>query len=135
MQTFKRISSLLAIAVIVALVALPQAARGPLFESTPANVSIYENVPVYVPSSTTDVITGDIWLEEITLANTTSGSLTACVDDKQASPRAIVPCVSIAAHQVYVIDFKARWAPGGVSWSASAGSSIVGTVRGKRLGP
>ena len=115
-------------------VAQSQAIRGPIFEVVPANVAIYENVPSLIPAVAADVVTGDIWLEEITLANKSGSTVTVTMVDKQGTPREILPAVTIAANTVYVIGFKARYSPGGVNWVATSGTAVVGTVRGKRLG-
>jgi hypothetical protein len=112
------------------------AAPAPSFETIPANVTFYENDAELLPTSTADVVTGTIWLEEITLTNNSSSDVTVRIRDKQTTPRQIVPddMVVLAKH-VYTIQFKARKCPGGVTWLASDGTNLIGTIRGKRVGP
>lgn len=131
----KNILSVTAGLLLLALLAQSAAVRGPLFEMAPANVFVYETVPAPMPSSTADVIVGNFWVTEITLANKSMSSDTCSVLDKQGTPREIVPAVPIAANTVYVIDFQARSAPGGVAWFCTTGTGVIGTLRGKRLGP
>jgi hypothetical protein len=106
----------------------------PQFESMPGNVNIQETTPGLIPAVDTDVYAKNIWLSEITLTNTSAGAVTVTVQDKQATPRAVLSAVSVAAHTTYVIQFSARYCPNGVSWSASSGTAVVGYLRGKRLG-
>jgi len=134
MRNFTRPICIAAGLLLLAVIARSTAVRGPLFEMAPANVYVYETLPANMPSSDTDVITSDIWVEEITLANNTGSTDTCTVLDKQGTPRVIIPAVTIAAHTVYVIDFRARYAPSGVSWSCVTGTGVIGTLRGKRLG-
>lgn len=106
----------------------------PNFEIAPANLNVQETVPGLIPATLTTVYTGNIWLSEITLTNTSAGSVTVTVQDGQTTPREVLSAVSIAAHTTYVIQFSARYCPGGVSWSASSATAIVGYLRGKKLG-
>jgi len=106
----------------------------PNFEMTPANLNIQETTPGLIPATLADVYTKNIWLSEITLTNKSAGTVTVTVQDKQTTPREVLAAVSVAANTTYVIRFDARYCPGGVSWSASSGTAIVGYLRGKRLG-
>lgn len=130
-----KILSVTAGLLLLAFVANSAAVRGPLFENAPANVFVYETLPAPMPSTDTDAIVGNFWIEEITLANKTGSSDTCSVFDKQGTPREVIPAVPIAGNTVYVIDYKARYAPGGVSWSCTTGTGVIGTLRGKRLNP
>lgn len=91
-----------------------------------------EVVPALLPAELGEVFAGDIWLEEITLTNTTDATVTVTVQDKQTVPRAVLSQVPIGARTTYVVRFGARYCPGGVSWVASAADSIVGYMRGRR---
>ena len=109
------------------------AARGPAFETIPANVSFYENNAELLPSSPADVITGDIWLVELTLSNTTGSDVTCTISDKQGTPAALFN--NIVHPGLYIFPFKARKMPGGVTWSCGTAAAVVGSIRGMRLGP
>ena len=82
--------------------------------------------PMAVPTSTADVVTGDVRVNVITLTNTTGSAITVTVSDKQTSPLDFLTAVSVAANSTYVVEIPdMRLFPGGVSWSAS-GSGMVG---------
>jgi hypothetical protein len=84
-------------------------------------VSDVEIKPQAVPTSTTSVSTSDAWLKTITVTNTTSGSLTFTVADRQASPIAVLSAVSIAGNTSYVIVFPMLyWCPFGFTVVASS---------------
>jgi hypothetical protein len=89
----------------------------------------FEIYPMAVPtSSMSDVVTGDVRVNEITLTNTTGSAITVTVQDKQTSPQAFLSAISVGANSTYVIETPSlRLFPGGVSWQAS-GAGIVGYV-------
>jgi hypothetical protein len=134
MRDFSRPVCIAAGLLLLAVVARSTAVQGPLFENAPASVFVYETLPGDMPSTDTTVIAKDLWVTEITLANDTGSTDTCAVYDKQGTPKIIIPHVSLPAHTIYVINFQARYAPGGVSWSCTTGTGVTGTLRGKRLG-
>jgi hypothetical protein len=85
--------------------------------------------PKLVPVSAADVVVGDVYLQEISLANNSGSPVTVTITDKQGSPLAIIPAVSIAANTVYEMSFGLRYCPGGITWSASSGTVVTGYVR------
>lgn len=92
-------------------------------------------IPQAVPSSPADVVKVDVYVDQIHLANTTAGSLTCTINDKQASPIALTPgAVTVAANTLFVIPLNGRWAPGGVNWVCS-GSGVIGWMSGSRRLP
>ena len=76
--------------------------------------------PMAVPTSLTAVATQDAYLKTVTVTNTTSGSLTFTLADRQASPVAVLAAVSIAGNTTYVIVFPSPyWCPSGFTALAS----------------
>lgn len=91
----------------------------------------WQITPAVVPTEAVDVVATDVYVEEITLSNTSGSAATVTIKDKQGTPRSILEAVSIAANTTYVITFpKGRYMPGGVNWVASAGS-VVGYICGR----
>lgn len=88
-----------------------------------------------VPNTPTDVTTTDSVIFQITVANTTGGAVTFTVTDKATSPKTLLPTVSIAANTAYVAVFPSGvWMTGGISWSASAASSLTAEIYGTYKG-
>ena len=82
--------------------------------------NVSENVGA-VPAVATDLTSTDSRLWQISVANTTAGALTFLVKDKQATPRTIIPTVSIAANTAYVISWpEGIFCYGGINWTASS---------------
>lgn len=88
---------------------------------------------VAVPTSATDLTTTDTWINQIILVNTTAGALTVTINDKQGSPLALVPTVSLAANTLYITVFPfAVKMTSGISWSAS-GAGINAEIFGYKV--
>ena len=89
---------------------------------------------VAVPTSLTNItaLTAELW--EISVNNTTGGGITFLVQDKQASPLAVVPTVTIPAATADLIVYNGTGerCPGGVSWQAGS-AGLVATVRGRTI--
>jgi hypothetical protein len=91
---------------------------------------VYETVPGLIPASSTDVFTRDIHVIEVHLVNNSNAAVTVRVRDKQSTPMPILPDdLSIDANSVIDFAFSGRLAPGGVTWSASSGTAIIGFIR------
>lgn len=88
-----------------------------------------ELVPQFIPNALTELTPADCHVTEIALSNTTAGAATVTVQDQQVTPTAILAAVSIPANTTYEISFRGRWCPGGLSWSCSADSTVIGAVR------
>jgi len=88
-----------------------------------------------VPTSPTDIIAVDTYINTIWVANTTAGSLTLLVKDKQGTPATLVPTIAIAANTGTLINFgdSCQYCPGGVTWSAS-NTGLVASVFGYYAG-
>ena len=86
-----------------------------------------------VPDVAADLATKTAAIWQIFVCNTTSGALTFTVTDKQATPRYILPAVSIAGNTAYVCSWpEGQPCSGGVSWVASGvglEASIVGRYK------
>jgi hypothetical protein len=75
--------------------------------------------PQAVPTTLTTVTSYDSLLDQLTISNTTAGSITVTVQDRQASPVAVL-AAPIAAGTTYVISFpKGYLCPGGFAVQAS----------------
>jgi hypothetical protein len=88
--------------------------------------------PVLLPSTTTNVFTTTVFVDEITLSNSSSSAVTVTVSDRQSSPMPLLPAVSVPANSVVVAALKSRKFPNGLSWSASTPGVVVGYVAGRR---
>ena len=86
-----------------------------------------------LPNTPTDVTTMDTWLFQVVLNNKTAGAVTVTITDNAGTPLDLLTAVSIAANTAYVIAFpEGQYMPGGFKWSASAATSINGSVKGFR---
>lgn len=80
---------------------------------------------VTLTNTPTDLTTTDTWVFQVTLVNKTAGAVTVTVHDKATSAKSLLEAVSIAANTSYVIAFpEGQFMKGGLTWSASANSSI-----------
>lgn len=97
----------------------------------PKDVNI---VRLAVPFSVmTAVTTVDTEVAEITVANTTSGTITITVQDTQASPKQLFNVVNVDPNQPVSLQLSpAELMKGGLQWQASA-TGLVGTIRGRQL--
>ena len=86
-----------------------------------------------VPAVAADLATKDAMLWQLNVVNTTAGALTITMTDKQATPRYILPAVSIAANTAYVVSWpEGLFCDDGINWVASGvglQASVVGTYR------
>lgn len=88
---------------------------------------------VAVPTSGTDLTTTDTWINQIVLANTTAGSVTVTIADKQGSPLTLVPTVTLSANTLYITVFPfAIKMVGGINWQAS-GSGVTAEIFGYKV--
>jgi hypothetical protein len=81
--------------------------------------------PQAVPTSlstvvtTTNILTGGVYLDTLTVSNTTAGAVTLLVQDQQGTPVAFIPTQSIAANTTVTWVFPSGvWLPGGFSIQA-----------------
>ena len=88
-----------------------------------------EIVPQFIPGTTGHLCDVTVHLTEIVLTNVTGGSVTVTISDQQTVPTAVLSALPIAANSTYEIAFKGRVCPNGVTWSCSAGSSVIAAVR------
>ena len=91
-----------------------------------------ETVPALIPATPESLWTADVWIEEITLTNASAAPVSVTIQDRQATPRAVLHEVPLDPGATYVIRFVARYCPNGVQWVASTANTVVGYVRVKR---
>lgn len=125
-------------ALILLALALPAAAQIAMCSTatiplcTPGNAAALVQIkPQAVPTSTTIVTIFDAYLSTITVSNPTSGAITFTLADRQASPIAALPAVSIPANTAYVIVWPAGyWCPNGFTITSSgAGLTVYGAFK------
>lgn len=79
-----------------------------------------------MPNSLTDVETTNSVIFQITLINTTAGGVTVLVQDKQATPKVLVPTSTVPANSVSILAFpEGVLMTSGFSHQAGAASSIT----------
>ena len=101
--------------------------------STGQHISWGETIPAYMPTTAASVALGaTTHLYQIVLNNDSASAVTVIIQDAQTTPTDIVPNgMSIPAKTMYIQTFPAgRYCPGGVTWSASAGSAVVAQLSG-----
>ena len=73
-----------------------------------------------VPTVATDLTTKDTWVYQITVANTAETATTLTVQDRAATPRKLVPDVSLGANSLTIISLpEGVKMTGGINWMAS----------------
>jgi hypothetical protein len=87
-----------------------------------------DTTPGLVPATTTDVATSTVRVYQITLTETSGSNTTCTIKDKQSTPREIFSG-TVNASSLYVIPFpNGRLSPGGLTWSCSSGTAVVGAI-------
>lgn len=86
-----------------------------------------------VPAVSADLATKDAMIWQIHVSNPTAGAITFTVTDKQATPRNVLPVVSIAANTAYVISWpEGLFCDSGVAWVASGVGLEAAVIGGYR---
>lgn len=92
----------------------------------------------FVPATSTSVTTATSLVNFLYLANTSGSSVTVTVTDASTACSggacSFWPTISIAANTVYTASMSGLVAVGGVKWSASTGSAVVGYMTGNYTG-
>jgi hypothetical protein len=83
------------------------------------------------PATATALFSFTVYVEEITLTNKTDSNVTCSILDRQSTPRELFTGV-VNAGSVYVMPFKGRKMPGGITWSCTNGTAVIGYVYGRR---
>lgn len=84
-----------------------------------------------VPNVATDVTTSRSYIKQISVANKTGGAVTFTVTDKASSAKTLVPTISIPANTLIIMSWPDLvQMNGGISWSASAGTSLDAEIFG-----
>jgi len=91
-----------------------------------------EILPKLIPAAGEDVFTSNFEITEIHLVNESASTVAVTITDKQATPRQVVPAVTIAANSDHLRTFQGRLCPGGVNWSASVDAVVTGYIRGRQ---
>ena len=86
--------------------------------------------PIVVPTQKETVFSVDFYAEEFSFTNTTGASIAVDIFDRQATPVAYMDSINIPARSLYVVNGKARWFPGGLTWQAAA-TGLIGFIRGR----
>lgn len=86
-----------------------------------------------IPGSPTAIVNVDVVVNVIQLANASGSSVTVSFVDQSTAcsggPCTIWPAVSMAANSVYIAVTNAH-VVGGLKWSASTSSAVIGYVNG-----
>jgi len=132
---FKKTGALiLALVLTLTSVSLPIfAASGSSKFTNGGTIALSEDIQV-VPSVTTDLSTTDTWVFQIMVTNVTSSAATITVQDKAATPRYLLPTVSIAGNTTYVIGFpEGVKMKSGITWSTGTASALQASIKAKRI--
>jgi hypothetical protein len=115
--------------IILALVLiLPLAADTSNFSRSVGQVTLPEGLSA-VPTSLTAVSSVDSWIFQITVNNSTSGSVTFTVQDQQGTPQQLVG-ETIPANTVQIISFPSGVKMiGGIKWVAGA-TGVISEIFG-----
>jgi hypothetical protein len=89
--------------------------------------------PAFIPTGQEDVWSVDVYVEHISLSNTSSSSVAVTISDKQGTPMKYMDAVALGPKSVHHLALHGRFFPGGLSWFAGAGSAVVGYIRGRSL--
>jgi hypothetical protein len=92
--------------------------------------NFFETVPATVPTTMTDVLTGDVQMEALHLTSRTDSQVQCYVQDRQATPVPIMDGTKLDARAVFVVPLNGRLAPGGLSWYCTG--PVAGWLKGRR---
>lgn len=85
-----------------------------------------------VPTSLTPVTSVDSEVSEITVTNTTAGSLTLTVQDQQGTPIKLLNAINVDTNVPIILPYDPpALMSGGIKWIAS-GAGLTGTIRGRQ---
>jgi hypothetical protein len=87
----------------------------------------------FVPTTTAKLVTQTVHVQQMTLVNTSGSAVTVTVSDLTtncSSAACSLFSASIPANTTYTVSLGGARAQSGVSWSASAGSAVVGWLKG-----
>lgn len=89
----------------------------------------YHVVPVVLPLSPTDLVTQDVYVEEIDLVypSTQTGNSIVTISDKQGSPLPIWQGVLTPGSNIAWSFPSTHFASGGITWSATA-TGVTGYI-------
>lgn len=84
-----------------------------------------------VPAVAANVTTTHTWIFQIVVVNKTAGAITFTLTDRNTVPLDLLTAVSLPANSILIADFpEGMYMPNGVTWSASAGTSLNGSITG-----
>lgn len=99
------------------------------------NFNNFYEVAQFLPSSSTDLVTEDVWIEELHLVNNTSTSRTVTVTDRQGTALPLLKDVTIDPgvefYRKYGDERGGLKMTSGIAWSASAADAIAARIRYK----
>lgn len=82
-----------------------------------------------VPNTATDVTSTDSTVFQITAVNKTGTAATLLVQDRQGTPRTLIPTVSIPGNTVFVAAFpEGVYMTSGVTWTAGTANAIEAEI-------
>lgn len=82
-----------------------------------------------VPNTATDVTSTDSTVFQITAVNKTGTTATLLVQDRQGTPRTLIPTVSIPGNTVFVAAFpEGVYMTSGVTWTAGTANAIEAEI-------
>jgi hypothetical protein len=82
-----------------------------------------------VPDSATDLTTKDTWVYQLSVSNKSASAVTIQVLDKAATPRNLVPTVSLDAASLAIMSWPMGVKmTGGVRWVASAADALEAEI-------
>lgn len=92
--------------------------------------SLVHNEPDFIPTTAEDWSDSDTSVEEITITNVSSNSVSVYIADKQSTPRAILD-TTLPAKSFTVMRSGGRFCPGGITWVAGEANALVGYIRAR----
>ncbi len=82
-----------------------------------------------IPNSATDVVAHTAWIYQLVVANTTATAATLLVQDKQGTPKTLVPTVSLAPNSLTIMSFpEGVKMTGGIRWTAGTASALTAEI-------
>lgn len=112
-----------ALALFTVVIALNGQTLGERFSSSAIDIN-----PTLVPATDTVVFTSTFYLQEVTLTNKSGADVTCTILDRQSTPRELYS--NTVSPGIYIFDFKGRKMPGGMSWSCTSSTAVVGYAQG-----
>ena len=86
-----------------------------------------------IPNVAADLATVDCYVYQISVVNTSGGSVTVTLKDKASSPHTLMPPATIVNNSSYIFVWPVGTKfKGGINWVTTGASNVIGEIIGTK---